>query len=49
MEWFNYTTFVIALLSILYALEGIKRNKELEERVRDLEKKYASELDKHRL
>lgn len=42
MEWFMYASFLLALLSMLYALEGIKRNKELEERLEKLEMKRLS-------
>ncbi|WP_342536041.1 hypothetical protein [Sporosarcina sp. FSL K6-3508] len=49
MEWFNYATFVVALLAGLYSMESMKRNKELEERVEELEKKNTAELNKHRM
>lgn len=39
MEWFMYASFLLALLSMLYALDGLKRNKELEERIEKLEMK----------
>lgn len=49
MEWFNYATFVVALLASLYSMESMKRNKELERRVANLEEANSAESEKDHL